>query len=235
MKFLSENALSRIKLWALSIFCKTVELTQAQYDALTPEQKNDGTILYILTDVDPDNSGMRISWEDYQALTPEQQADGTYYVYDYPNSEGNGQTISKAQWDSMTPEQQSHGTYWVYDYDDDYIDASQVTYGSTDVGSAIDENASGISTLNSRLSAFTNVKKANFVQGTAAPQGARLVPTSLVPAWAHVIGISGSPAYDYFEHYHDSGGNVVVIQYEAAGDTRDTTGGINVAIYYVEP
>lgn len=74
----------------------------------------------------------------------------------------------------------------------------------------------------------------NFVDGTAAVQGARIVPENIVPLNADVIGISGYPTYDYFIHYRNGSGNTVVIQFEAGGDTRDTTGGINVNIYYVE-
>jgi len=91
-----------------------------------------------------------------------------------------------------------------------------------------------VTSMNTDLSSLTNVKVANFVQPTTAVNGARAVPNTLVPRNADVIGISGAPAYDYFEHYKDSAGNIVVVQYEAAGDTRDTTGGINVNIYYVE-
>ena len=118
--------------------------------------------------------------------------------------------------------------------------ADAITYDNTDSGltatdvqSAIDENASDISTLNSRI----NVKRAHFAESTAAAQGARFVPNTIVPRNADVIGISGSgvSAYAYFEHYKDSGGNVYIIQYGAGDDTRDTTNGIDVNIYYVEP
>lgn len=85
--------------------------------------------------------------------------------------------------------------------------------------------------LNGRL---TQIKTVNFTDTTSATQGIRAVPNNIVPKNAKVIGINGLPAYDYFTWYHISNGDVYLIQFNASDSTRDTTGGINVNISYIE-
>lgn len=85
--------------------------------------------------------------------------------------------------------------------------------------------------INGRL---TQIKTVNFTDITAATQGIRAVPNNIVPKNAKVIGINGLPSYDYFTWYHSSNGDVYLIQFSAGNDTRDTVGGINVNISYIE-
>lgn len=60
-----------------------IELTQAEYNALTPEQQANG--MYFITDgvaPSPGGGGTDITQAEYDQLTPEQKASGTYYITD---------------------------------------------------------------------------------------------------------------------------------------------------------
>lgn len=118
---------------------QTVELTQSEYDQLTPEQKSDPNKLYMVEGSGNYLKFQEISAEDYENLTNEQKMD-PYTVYMVP---GDGTyfrviDISQEDYDDLPPEEQANPNN-LYLIDDGVTDnhtavvtAERLTGGSDD-------------------------------------------------------------------------------------------------------
>lgn len=184
---------------------KHAKMTQAQYDALSNQKKNDGTV-YFITDGGGSSSGddtshMELTSAEYAALSTAVQNNGTiYFITDGEDDDSGDDTshmeLTSAEYSALSTAVQNNGTvYFIADGTDiDPIHAAAIGYNpslsaltSTNVQTVIDE------LKNSYIDPLMNLK--NTIIGASSTD---ITVTNKVTAnglryrkWGQVVDVSG--------------------------------------------